>query len=107
MEIVISALESCVCKIDTNESKENILGQLQQYNSNTQSPVQFYGWDPRSHSPLLSFHLPQNSPNDLPATENNDLFIVDSLWMKIHTITNAFTAINTILQTQHIYFVEQ
>jgi len=129
MENVISALSSVICGLDNTVPSDSILAQLSQCNSlilpnqmdtqptlsliqqqNTpqetdeQNPkVQFYGWDPRQHCPMVTFQTPSCPSPD----KHNDTFIADTLRTKMQSISNVISAVNTILQTRHVYFVDQ
>jgi hypothetical protein len=111
MEQVISALESVVCALDPTTPKESILDELLLCNNITidqlnqsKEKLTFYGWNPRTHSPFVTFQYPFPPAS---TTNGTDSFVVDSLFMKLHNFSCVITAVNTILQTRGVYFVNQ
>lgn len=93
LENIITVLCGLVGGLDTSVAQENLLGQLMESNDMHSPTPRYHGWDPRQHCP---------SPMDPMGP-----FIADSLWVKSHVLRHVITAVNTIMQTSRVYFVDQ
>eukprot|EP00026_Physarum_polycephalum_P016029 Phypoly_transcript_16854.p1 GENE.Phypoly_transcript_16854~~Phypoly_transcript_16854.p1 ORF type:complete len:255 (+),score=10.78 Phypoly_transcript_16854:86-766(+) len=90
MEQVISAFESGISTLDPTTPKESIIDKLITCNKinmdlllQTQDKqLDFYGWNPHTHSPFVSFQHPCSSFSN--TNYEMDFFVVDSLALKLH-----------------------